>query len=882
MIPPNLSHILAVGAGIGSLFANHVSALDTTTVRTNNGVVKGFTDESFPTVAQFLGIPYAEPPVGKRRWAPAVAGGRFGILDASRQGPACPQAEPSNSGPWPPEFLIKPNSTSEDCLYLNVWTPYNTQACNKEKLPVLVWIHGGGFTSGGGNIDYQVPPHWIARSQKHIVVSLNYRLGIFGFPNAEGLDSKEQNLGFLDQRLAVEWVRDNISNFGGDPKKITLWGQSAGGASVGYYQYAYPKDPIAHAYIQDSGGVFLPISNADSSHSNFTSIAKAFKCDKGNQLKCLRDVPFKDIQKKVESTVGVSFVPVVDERTKFSDYSNRLLSPQIPKLPSVIGTNRDEWNFGAEPTEPTEPPVKPPPEQVHTDSIFGCPAHFETALRSSTYAKTWRYMYSSNFTNIMPGDQGAFHTAELPLIFGTHDIARNKSGSFEYKISHAMQDYWLAFIQDPYAGLAKRGWKPTAGGHDALQTGVEFGFDNKIVVREYSFKSFQEKYSSSLVSGTMTSNLVVLGDAEIRDLLISLSKDEVLQFKEALENILIDFSVRGEGKYQPTPDFVNRPNGQKTLFRTFTSPDYVGTKIVVTPAPIKGADGSTVNRPLGGLLSLCDSAGVPTGILNAAEPTGYRTTLAALIPWTWRKNTENIVVFGAGKQGLWHTRLALALRGSEIKKITVVNRSIDRAKNLIQTVTEENQKYWKSSASLDVLDPAQSDYDQALASLLSSVDAVFCTVGSTSPLFPLKTILGDGTRRRLPFVSAIGSWQADMIELDPEMLRHAASRDDSYSPHGAEGSILVDDLEEAMVKSGEVIQSGLKGDRLLQVGEILDWLDGKSEREPEGGVDKLKTWISEGFVVYKGIGVSVTDLAAGNAILDLARKRNVGTTISNF
>lgn len=141
-------------------------------------------------------------------------------------------------------------------------------------------------------------------------------------------------MGLLDQRLAVEWVRDNISRFGGDPKRITLWGQSAGGASVGYYQYAYPKDPIAHAYIQDSGGVFLPINNADSAHSNFTSIAKAFKCDRGNQIDCLRETPFKDIQKKVENTAGVSFVPVADERTRFSDYSKRLLSSRIPKLVS--------------------------------------------------------------------------------------------------------------------------------------------------------------------------------------------------------------------------------------------------------------------------------------------------------------------------------------------------------------------------------------------------------------------------------------------------------------------------------------------------------------------------------------------------------------------
>ncbi|KAF4333754.1 chlorogenic acid esterase precursor [Fusarium beomiforme] len=457
MIVSSLSYLLA----IGNLFANHVRALDATTVETSNGVVEGFVNKSFPHVAQFLGIPYAEPPVGKRRWAPAVAKGRFGTLDASHQGAACPQSEPGNSGPLRPEFLIKPNSTSEDCLYLNVWTPYKSLGCNKEKLPVVVWIHGGGFTTGGGNIDYQVPPHWIERSQKHIVISLNYRLGVFGFPNAAGLDLREQNLGLLDQRLAVEWVRDNISRFGGDPKRITLWGQSVGGASVGYYQYAYPEDPIAHAYIQDSGGVFIPINNVDASHSNFTSIAKAFKCDKGNQVDCLRKIPFSDIQKKVEKTPAVSFVPMVDERTRFSDYTKRILSPNIPKMPSIIGTNRDEWNYLG--SQPAEPPSRPPPDQVHTDNLFGCPAHYETALRSETNAKTWRYMYSSNFTNIMPGGEGAFHVAELPLIFGTHDIARTKSGPFEFKVSHAMQDYWLAFIQDPSAGLMLIGCRSVVG-----------------------------------------------------------------------------------------------------------------------------------------------------------------------------------------------------------------------------------------------------------------------------------------------------------------------------------------------------------------------------------------------------------------------------------
>lgn len=374
------------------------------------------------------------------------------------------------------------------------------------------------------------------------------------------------------------------------------------------------------------------------------------------------------------------------------------------------------------------------------------------------------------------------------------------------------------------------------------------------------------------------SSALVLSDSDIHDLLIRLSKDNILKFQGELEKAIVEFTVGDEGKYQPTPDFVNRPNGQMTLFRTFSSPDAVGTKIVVSPAPVTDSNGNTVNPQLNGVLTLCDSAGRLRGLLNAAEVTGYRTTLSALIPWMWRRNTEKIVIFGAGKQALWHARLVLALRGSEIRSVTIVNRSATRARSLVKQVTEENQKYWKSSATLDVLDQSQTDYDQRLEILLSAADVVFGTVGSKSPMFSLEAILGKQTRKRPPFVAAIGSWQPDMLELDPAMLRYAAGLNDSDNPKGA---VLVDDLEECLAKSGEVIQSGLKADQLMQVGQIINWLNRESE-EPSGEREKLQLWLSEGFVVYKGIGVSVTDLAAGNAILALAEEHNIGVAIPNF
>ncbi|KAL5588145.1 hypothetical protein FOVSG1_013281 [Fusarium oxysporum f. sp. vasinfectum] len=211
------------------------------------------------------------------------------------------------------------------------------------------------------------------------------------------------------------------------------------------------------------------------------------------------------------------------------------------------------------------------------------------------------------------------------------------------------------------------------------------------------------------------SHTLALDNSIIHDLLISLSRANIVRFRRDLENSLIEFSAGSEGKFQLNPGFVNRTNGQKTIFRTFTSPDAVGMKIIVTPAPVESPNGNTANPPLNGIIALCDSLGRPIGLLNAAEVTGFRTTLWALIPWTWRRHTKNIVIFGAGKQGLWHTRLVLALRGSEIKSVTIINHSVARAQSPAAQVTEENQKYWKSSATLFSLDPSQPDYSKRLA-----------------------------------------------------------------------------------------------------------------------------------------------------------------------
>lgn len=172
----------------------------------------------------------------------------------------------------------------------------------------------------------------------------SYRLNIFGFPNAAGQNQNEYNLGLLDQRLAVEWVRSNIASFGGDPTRITLWGQSAGAGSVDYYNFAYPDDPIVTGLIMDSGTALHPTLLAyDPIHTNFTFVAGQLGCgglDADVELECMRKVSFSVIEEFLESysnngtSPSLNFSPVPDDVTAFSNYTSLALAGNYSKLVS--------------------------------------------------------------------------------------------------------------------------------------------------------------------------------------------------------------------------------------------------------------------------------------------------------------------------------------------------------------------------------------------------------------------------------------------------------------------------------------------------------------------------------------------------------------------
>ncbi|KAL5362024.1 hypothetical protein BJX96DRAFT_185752 [Aspergillus floccosus] len=366
-------------------------------------------------------------------------------------------------------------------------------------------------------------------------------------------------------------------------------------------------------------------------------------------------------------------------------------------------------------------------------------------------------------------------------------------------------------------------------------------------------------------------NTQFLDSTTIRHLLLNLTKAETISFRDAIEQTLADFSAAGERRYQPDPSAVTRPNGQRTLFRPFTSDLSVGVKIIVEAPP--RPDGK--KDPLHGVLILTDGQGNPTGVLSAEEVTGYRTSMNAMVPFSWRTYVDNIVIFGSGMQALWHTRLILALRGSEVKTITFVNSSKERIDNLIETVCRENEVRWKSECSFHAINTTTSDYQEQVKNRLRDADCIFCTTPSRKPLFPVSYLTEQNSLGRQPFVSAVGSWQPDMVELDPALLHYAIASDGGYNPSSSEakGVVLVDDQHYALENAGEIVQSQVTARDLVELGQIIALRSGKIEPLHQQLVQQTNRFISQGFVVYKSIGVSLTDLTAGNTVLALYQKK---------
>ncbi|KAK9774915.1 putative Carboxylic ester hydrolase [Seiridium cardinale] len=455
---------------------------DPLTVTTSTGIYTGLIDPDYNNVKAFRSIPFAEPPVGKLRWRPPVP------LSASRRHHFSHRF-PSNCA----QYLPKPptlwstvltdygidtlsqvrtagtvaQTSGEDCLALSIWTPLNVTA--DAKLPVAFFIHGGAFVQGGIDSPYLKPTGWVSRSQQHIVVSINYRVNIFGFPNAAGLD--DQNVGFLDARLALEWVYANIEAFGGDSSRITLWGQSAGAVAADIVGFANWDDPLASSLFLQSGNAIRKFARGDDAlQTNFTFVAKSLGCDFSDaeaELECMQSVPANLITNFVgqygdnDTEPVLLFRPTVDEKTIFSNYTLRAKSGFIPKIPALISTTANEdASLIAYPANNLIAGPNKTAINLGTLAAFVCPAYYGKNVRVYNNLTTYRYQYAGNFSNISPYPWlGAYHASDIPPIFGTYDL-HGGSTELEVRVSQRMQDYVLAFISDPLNGLKNRGWAP--------------------------------------------------------------------------------------------------------------------------------------------------------------------------------------------------------------------------------------------------------------------------------------------------------------------------------------------------------------------------------------------------------------------------------------
>lgn len=444
-------------------------------VKSSSGTLNGLISSSFPNVRQFLGIPFALPPTGARRFLPPSPFHSNETINAIDIGPSCPQQPlrastalnisvfSPNGGNQTEFFPLEP--FSEDCLTLNIWAP-QTNTSHKA-LPVFVWFFGGGFTQGGTNAPYFNPQSWVQRTQEHLVVTVNFRSNIFGFPNAAGL--AEQNLALLDQRLALEWVQDNIAPFGGDPAKIVGWGESAGAIAWDYLDFAFPSDPIVSAKILNSGTALFPsgVRTSDTAQRNFSAVASALGCIvTENQLDCMRNVSWQSIEEAVEADPSLTFWTVVDERVIFENYTQQYEIGALSSVPAIIGTNQHELSA----LSPLIPPATSNATlDLFTNRTFLCTAAKSSQLRTTENRTTYRYRYDGNFSDISPPKYpGAYHGSELPLIFGTAGQYHGASSKYEDIVSTRLQDLWLEFAKDPREGLRNVGWNPYSKGEAVL------------------------------------------------------------------------------------------------------------------------------------------------------------------------------------------------------------------------------------------------------------------------------------------------------------------------------------------------------------------------------------------------------------------------------
>ena len=447
---------------------------DSLLVKTTSGQIHGATRPGGG--AEFLGIPYAEPPIGDLRWRPPVPY-RYtpGVRDATSFGAPCSQPE---LGDWNRHDA---QSGKEDCLFLNVIVP---EWLVKNPLPVMFWIHGGA--NEGGTASSALYKDGTLVNHGVILVTINYRLGIFGFLahpelTRESSSHSSGNYGLMDQILALFWVRDNIAKFGGDPDNVTVFGQSAGAIDTSLLMASEVGSTLFNKAIAESGAAFsVPLAPlAEAEHSG-EELASALKAPAGpGVIKYLRSISAPDLLAdlaKLNPQSRPRFGPIIDGSVLRLQPAAVFASGHEAQIPFMYGTTTREFGSNASPGQlrttitvaagtfadkalaayglangasgSTDAKYGTAADQWAADMIFRCPAVTQGAWHSLAKNPTYEY----EFNHAIPGQeaQGAVHSADLPYVFGFFPKSGNISGAFaqtDTTLSNSMVTYWTNFAR---------------------------------------------------------------------------------------------------------------------------------------------------------------------------------------------------------------------------------------------------------------------------------------------------------------------------------------------------------------------------------------------------------------------------------------------------
>lgn len=424
-------------------------------VQVTGGRVEGRTDDG---ITSYLGIPFAASTEGENRWrAPQPIALWDGTMTADTFAPACIQ----NGAMLSMALGLSELETSEECLALNVWTPAESPDAN---LPVMVWIYGGAFTAGATSIPLTTGANLAQKDV--VVVSVAYRVGALGFMAYPELSAESPleisgNYGLLDMIAGLQWVHDNIAGFGGDPRRVTIFGESAGGIAVSMLSVSPMAEGLFHGVISESGGSFGPVGDSNGAGENVQSLAEAEAAGLGfarrlaaASLAELRALPADAIETASRTAAGVGW-PIADGQVLPGDQYELYEAGVYHDVPILIGTNSDE---GAMFTPPTDAAAHRANVQRRFgdyagDVLEAYPATEEEAQRSARYLTrdllfgwhTWAwanlqaatgespvYLYYFDYvppggTNLpgLPAPEGANHGAEVSYVFG---VFREKCG----------------------------------------------------------------------------------------------------------------------------------------------------------------------------------------------------------------------------------------------------------------------------------------------------------------------------------------------------------------------------------------------------------------------------------------------------------------------